>query len=260
MGPHIASAFAETSVVAAYQYRPPYPPATFDVLLGLMPDAPRRVLDAGCGTGFLARPLAERVDHVDAVDVSAAMIAEGQLLPGGDHPGLRWITARIEDAALDPPYSLITAGDSLHWMEWETVMPRFASLLAPNGWLAILTVEQQRVLWQDELMVLIHRYSTVRNFQPYDLPHELESRRLFTRAGEHVTAPVPFTQSLDDYIASFHGRASFSRERMAPEDLAAFDAGLRALVAPHAGATVTLQVTGHIVWGRLHGWEAGEAE
>ena len=248
-GPHVASAFEETSVVAAYRHRPTYPPETFDVLMGLLRDKPRHVLDVGCGTGFLARPLAERVDRVDAVDVSAPMIAEGKRLPGGDHTHLRWILSRAEDAALDPPYALITAGDSLHWMEWETIMPRFASMLTPSGWLAILTVEQLPAPWQVELMSVVRRYSTVRDYQSFDLAQELESRGLFTRAGERVTAPVPFTLSVDDYVDSFHGRASFSPERMDSAELASFEGALRALVASHAEDTVSLHIAARITWG-----------
>jgi predicted TPR repeat methyltransferase len=253
LGQSVASAFQEASVVAAYELRPPYPAETFDVLLALLRDEPRTVLDAGCGTGFLARPLAERVDRVDAVDISAAMTEEGKRLPDGDHPHVRWIVAAIEDAPLDPPYALITAGDSLHWMEWSTVMPRFATLLTPNGWLAILSVVTLPAHWDDELMAIIRRYSTVRDYQRFDLTEELESRGLFTRAGERRTEPVPFTQSLDDYVRSFHGRASFSPERMEPSALVAFDAAVRELVASHAGETITQQVTAHIVWGRPHG-------
>lgn len=89
----------------------------FNVLVGLIAGEPRTVLDLGCGTGFIARPLAPRVDRVDAIDVSEAMIEEGKRLPGGDHPHLQWIVGRAEDVALHPPYALITAGDSLHWME-----------------------------------------------------------------------------------------------------------------------------------------------
>ena len=43
----------------------------------------------------------------------------------------------METAPLDPPYALVTAGESLHWMAWEVVLPRFAAALVPGGLLAI---------------------------------------------------------------------------------------------------------------------------
>ena len=55
LGQQTASAFQEQSVAEAYQQRPPYPDAVFDILAGLAVDQPGRLLDAGCGTGFIAR-------------------------------------------------------------------------------------------------------------------------------------------------------------------------------------------------------------
>ncbi|HWE63965.1 MAG TPA: class I SAM-dependent methyltransferase, partial [Chloroflexota bacterium] len=76
-----AAAFQERSVADAYRYRPPYPPAVFDVLLGLVNTQPRLILDVGCGTGNLARSLATTVERVDAVDCSLEMIEHGRRLP-----------------------------------------------------------------------------------------------------------------------------------------------------------------------------------
>lgn len=39
---------------------------------------------------------------------------------------------------LGPPYGLVTAGSSLHWMDWEVVLPRIGRLLSPEGCLAIV--------------------------------------------------------------------------------------------------------------------------
>lgn len=250
-GSDVASAFLDATVAAAYQYRPPYPPAVFDILTALVVDQPRRVLDVGCGTGFLARHLAERVAHVDAVDVSRAMIAQGQRLPGGDHRSLTWIAGSAEDAVLFPPYALIVAGDSLHWMEWSVVQPRFARMLTPHGSLAILGADQLPTPWDEGLWPLLRRYSVIPNWQYFDLVAGLEERGLFQRIGARRTEPVRFSQSLAYYVESFHGRAAFTRERMDPDAAAAFDAEVRALVAPYCGAgeTVELQLVTEVVWG-----------
>ena len=256
LGQQTASAFQEESVVEAYQHRPPYPDAVFDILTSLISDQPYRVLDVGCGTGFIARRLAERADQVarvaqiDAIDISPAMIEQGKRLPGGDSPRLSWIVGAVEDTPLTPPYSLITAGDSLHWMEWGVALPRFADLLTPRGFLAILGVDQAPPPWQDDLLPLVRRYSTIAGYRPYNMVEGLEMRGLFQQVGRQSTEPVPFTQSLDAYIESFHGRASFSRERMGEATAAAFDAEVRALVRRHIPGDVTLQVVTDIVWGK----------
>ena len=250
LGRHVASAFQEESVAEAYQHRPPYPDAVFEILASLAVDQPSHVLDVGCGTGFLARRLAERVAHVDALDISPAMIEQGRRLPNGDSAALTWMAGAVEDAPLHPPYALITDGDSLHWMEWSVVMPRFAEMLTPNGSLAILGVGQSATPWDGELLPVIQRYSTIEGYRPYDLVAELGSRGLFQTVGRQTTEPVSFIQSLDAYIESFHGRASFSRDRMSAAAASAFDADVRALVRRHTTQDVSLQVVTEVVWGK----------
>jgi hypothetical protein len=55
---------------------------------------------------------------------------------------------------------------------------------------------------------------------------------------------------VDDFVQSYHGRASNYLHRIEPEDAAAFDAGLRRLVLEHIGPEVELSVWANIVWGR----------
>lgn len=251
LGPVYAAQFADPSVAAAYPHRPQYPAETFDILAGLVTAAPRAVLDAGCGTGDLARPLAARADRVDAVDPSAAMLTLGRTLPGGDAPHLRWIHGTMEEAPLRPPYALITAGESLHWMDWAAVFPRFRAALAPAGYLAIVSRGSPDLPWWDDLLRTIQRYSTNKEFQPYDLLVELDARSLFRVEGRRRTAPVPFRQSVDAYVESVHSRNGFSRDRMTAADADAFDAAARALVTPYAAddGLLHMQVVGSVVWG-----------
>jgi len=250
LGPQQAAAFQDEAVAWAYQFRPPYPDATFDILANLALDTPQRILDIGCGTGFVARKLVDKVTHIDAIDISPVMIAQGEHLPRGDAPSLTWIVGAVETAPLNPPYSLVTAGDSLHWMDWATVMPRLATMLTPRGTLAILGVGQLPTPWDDQLVPIIRQYSTVSGYHPYDLVSELETRGLFQTSGRQTTAPVPFVQPLDEYIESFHGRASFVRERMGSAAASAFDAAVRELVSHYYTDSVTLQVVTEVVWGK----------
>ena len=250
LGPRYGAQFADLGVVAAYPHRPPYPAETFEILVGLVTDAPRAVLDAGCGTGDLARRLAELVGRVDAVDPSAAMLALGRTLPGGAAPNLRWVLGAIEEAPLQPPYALVTAGESLHWMEWSVALPRFRAALSPAGYLALVGRETPGLPWAGDLLRLIQRYSTNREFQPYDLVEELEARSLFRVAGERRTAPVPFQQPVEAYVESIHSRNGFSRDRMTADAADAFDAAVRDLLWPFAhDAMLHLQIVGTVVWG-----------
>lgn len=250
LGPEYAAQFGDRGVVEAYHHRPPYPDEVFAILCELIDDEPRAVLDVGCGTGELARRLAPLVDRVDAVDVSRPMVALGRRSPGGGHPRLTWILGAAEEAELRPPYALITAGASLHWMAWDVVLPRFRRALTPRGFLAVVELETSPVPWDDELRRLIDRYSTNRHYRPYDLVAELSTRDLFRPAGERRTAPVAFSQSVAEYVESFHARNGFSRERMGPEPAAAFDAAATAVVGAHCPTgRVGFGIVGTVRWG-----------
>lgn len=251
-----ASIFQDASVVGAYPLRPPYPEETFRILLSLIPPdlAAAAVLDAGCGTGSIARPLAAWVDRVDAVDISERMIALAKTLPGGDRPNLHWIHAPIETAPLSGSYALVVAAASLHWMDWERTLPRFAELLIPRGRLVLVDEIQPAYPWNQAAAPIIRRYSLNQDFAPYNLEtvaRELEQRGLFRLEGQTITLPVPFRQPLADYIRSYHARNGFSLDRMDPQAAAQFDAALRAAVAPFCpDGWVTLQISAGIWWGQ----------
>src|SRR6185437_12928782 len=54
--------------------------------------------------------------------ISAAMIEAGRRRPGGDNARLRWLAGAAETVPLPGRYALVTAGASLHWMDWALVL------------------------------------------------------------------------------------------------------------------------------------------
>lgn len=254
LAPKYGAQFKDLSIVEAYPHRPPYPTEVFDILADLIaaePERHRHVLDVGCGIGYIARHLVERVERLDAVDFSWHMIEQGKRLPNGDNPRLRWLYGAVEDVVLDRQYALITAGESLHWMDWTIVLPRFAEALLPGGYLAIVGHDTQPEPWFATLREIIPRYSTNKDFrQDYDMVEALEQHGLFKKVGEKTTAPVPFVQSVGDYIESFHSRNGFSRERMEPTQAEAFDQEAREiLLRMHSDGIMSMQVVANVVWG-----------
>jgi SAM-dependent methyltransferase len=250
-GEQFAARFADQSVVDRYHLRSTYPPETFMFLNALIVDEPRAVLDVGCGTGNVARPLAHFVERVDAVDWSFPMLERARTLPGGDSPRIRWLHGRAEDASLEPPYALITAGESLHWMEWGVVLPRFARLLTPHGVLAIMYIVDQPVPWRDGYLQIVRRFSNNPTYVPFDWIAELEKYQLFQKLGERKTAAVTMQQTVEDYVAAQHARSSLSLETMTASQAAQFDTKMQALLLPFAqDGLLTLSVVGGITWGK----------
>jgi len=249
MGPR-ALVFGDRDVARAYRHRAPYPDETFAILEELLAE-PRAVLDVGSGSGQLARPMLRFATRVDAVDPSTAMVEEGRQLPGGDDPRLRWIVGTAETAPLDPPYGLITAGTSIHWMTPGVAMPRFGAALAPGGRLAIVEKDDGDFPVPG-LLEVVKRHSelhadTIDGFA--ERVASLEATGRFVKEGERRTAPVHFRRTVDEYLEYLHSTSTLARTRLG-ERAAAFDAEIRAVFAGRGMAVLDQEVVGLVAWGR----------
>ena len=244
--------FAHDEVASLYQYRAPYPAGVFPILERLVVE-PRVVLDAGAGTGALARNFPPSIVRIDAVDPSAAMIARGRTLPGGDDPRIRWILGRAEDAPLSPPYGLITAGASLHWMQLDVVLPRFRDALAAGAHLVILNTEKKDVgEWHAQLLDVIRRYSPLKNYlEPHERVAQDAKKGLFKLVGEQRTPPETQDQSVDDYIRLLGSTSTLSRATLGPRG-DAFEAECRAVFERNKMERVRSEIVGYVAWVTLH--------
>ena len=115
---------------------------------------------------------------------------KGKQLPGGDHPHLHWLYGRVEEVALKPTYVLITAGESLPWMDWQIVLPRFCELLMPGSYLTVISHGTEPDPWSI-LGEMLPRYRTDTGYQPFELINEPERRSLFHKVNDLQTMPVP---------------------------------------------------------------------
>ena len=248
---YYAEAFKDQQVVEAYRHRPPYPQEVFILLASLVLDEPRAVLDVGSGSGDIARPLVELVERVDAVDFSQRMIETGKQLPNGNHPHLNWIYGKVEEVPLAPPYALITAGSSIHWPAWEVAFPRFHRMLTPRGSLALIYRRTLPMPWDSEIRKILAQFSDRQGHRGSNAIKELEARGFFRRQGEKETAPIPFSQSLDDYIEGLHSRSGFSVERMGQQRAVDLDRQIRTLLLQfHQDGILPLQVVASVTWGK----------
>ncbi len=253
-GEPFASRFQSASVAERYAHRPPYAPEAFTVLRSLITDTPRIILDAGCGTGKIAKGLASTVERVDAVDCAEEMIQVGKSSFHGSVPQIHWICSALETAPLSPPYALITAGESLHWFDWQVVFPLFARLLTPHGFLAVVTgAEASHPPWQAVRKQIIQTYSTNPLYTPFDTVGYLTEAGVLTVHGEQTTTPIVFTQTVDEYIRSEHSRSSLSYEAMGADSAAQFDADMRKMFTPYQrDGALQYEICTTIVWGKPH--------
>ena len=106
--------------------------------------------------------------------------------------------------------------------------------------------------WGDAERELIRQYSTNRHFKQIDLVKELVDRDLMLPVGDMRTVSVSFSQTVEDYVESFHSRESMSREHMGDENVRAFDAELSRILADFADdeGTLHFQLQTRVAWGR----------
>ncbi len=115
-------------------YRPSLPSAIVEMLTQLArTPRPRRVVDLGSGTGLSARIWAERADAVIGVEPSDDMRRQAMARSadfGNVHyqKGLSTATG-LPDGCAD----IVTASQSLHWMEPTGTFTEVARLLRPGG-------------------------------------------------------------------------------------------------------------------------------
>lgn len=112
---------------------------TADMALSL-DGSPRRVLDVGCGTGFLLRLLAERLPEAEdlaGIDAAAGMIDVAQ--SGGHDLRLRFSTGVAERLPFpDEFFDLVVSTTSFdHWRDQGTGLVECARVLNRQGYLVL---------------------------------------------------------------------------------------------------------------------------
>ena len=113
-----------------------YPAEAFDRLATFA--APGgSVLEVGCGTGKATVGLTARGLNVVALDPGPSMIAQARSNLG-EEAKVRFVTATFEGWTPDAAdFDLIAAAQAWHWVAPGIGLPKAASLLKPNGALAI---------------------------------------------------------------------------------------------------------------------------
>lgn len=252
--------FASRRVAENYRFRAPYSREVFDTLLALFEDRPRILLDAGCGPAKITLGLVDELDRSDAVDPSAEMLRVARALPRGDSPKIRWIQSTMEDAVLEPPYGLVVAGMSIHWMDIPWVVQKFATALTPGAFLALVSGDGPvDAPWQDEertfMADFIYKVSGKHPSGWRGTREQLNDPLLlhprFEPVGHRITSPMPVSQTIADYLRCEHSRASWSEDHLGEKLSAEFDSAMTKLLTPYArDGKLHFAAQTRIEWGR----------
>jgi ubiquinone/menaquinone biosynthesis C-methylase UbiE len=110
------------------------------ILDSVKPKRTDTALEYGAGTGLLARELASRLGSIVLADSSAGMVEEARKKIAAS--GLRNLSAVKLDLETDAlpaeRFSLLYTSMTLHHVrDVDGILPKFAALLKPGGWVAI---------------------------------------------------------------------------------------------------------------------------
>ena len=114
------------------RFRPTYPDAVIDALLGPEPGG-LSVLDVGCGTGIASNQIAGRGATVLGVEVAPRM-AEIARRRGIDVE----LSAFEEWDPAGRTFDRVTSAQAWHWLDLPVATPKAASLLRPGGTLGLI--------------------------------------------------------------------------------------------------------------------------
>ncbi len=96
----------------------------------------KRVLDLGCGPGFIANAVAAHVAEVLGLDPSPNMIAAARAHAA---PNAQFEVGSSENlSAVQAPVQLVTIGRAFHWMDRPGTLADLDPLIAPGGAIALL--------------------------------------------------------------------------------------------------------------------------
>jgi SAM-dependent methyltransferase len=185
-----ASGYAEPGFASIYDRFRPRPPRA---LLQLLPplvetDRLRLVVDLGSGTGLSTRVWAGLADEVIGIEPNDAMRAFAEAA-SPTRQNVRYQKASSYETELpDASADLVTAAQSLQWMEPQRVFPEVGRILRRGGvFCAYNYVDLQTPLWEPEALfeVLQQRKKELRRERGLDRanPRTRPSRELLEASG-----------------------------------------------------------------------------
>jgi 2-polyprenyl-3-methyl-5-hydroxy-6-metoxy-1,4-benzoquinol methylase len=116
------------------------------LVLQALPRDCRRALDVGCGTGLLARRLADRCGEVVAIDADAGTLSRAQAASGSGTP-IAFVRGDVLTYAFDDgSFDVISAVAVLHHVPLEAALARLKRLLRPGGVIVVIGLYRAETL------------------------------------------------------------------------------------------------------------------
>ncbi|RUP06832.1 MAG: class I SAM-dependent methyltransferase [Mycobacterium sp.] len=165
----------------------------YDALVDrLVPGGAQQVLDVGCGDGFLAARLAERIPRVVALDIDGPVLQRANTrFP--DAP-VEWTHGDVMTAEL-PDFDAVISNAALHHIDdTRGALTRLSQLVRPGGTLGVVTFVKpsvREVFWHVSSWTACGVVNRVRGKWEHSAPIKWPPPDTFAQLRAHVRAVLP---------------------------------------------------------------------
>ena len=163
-----------------------------DVVQLLNPGQGERILDLGCGTGYLTHVIAQAGARVIGIDKSQSMIERAQAA----YPDLDFRVMPATDFHFDTPFDAVFSNAVLHWvLEKEAAIDQVYHCLRPGGRF-ILEMggkgNNEGILVTTRKVLTRHNYYGNATAQPWYFPSLAEYTTLLEKRGFRIQFAAHF--------------------------------------------------------------------
>ena len=179
-----------------------------DLVLRSVPPGSRRALDVGCGTGLLARRLAEHCEEVVAIDADNSAVSRARTA-SLTNSGITFIEGDVmTHPFLNDSFDFITVVATLHHLPLGPAINRFQNLLRVGGVLVVVGLYRPHTLedyvWaaaafpMSWMLRRVHQYANVAApvQEPAETLHEIRRTCDLLLPGSHFRRLLLFRYSL----------------------------------------------------------------
>ena len=163
-----------------------------DVVQLLNPRQGERILDLGCGTGYLTNLIAQAGARVIGIDKSPAMIERAYAA----YPDLDFRVLSATDFRFDTPFDAVFSNAVLHWvLEKESAIDQIYHCLRPGGRLVLEMGgkgNNEKILVATRNVLTRHNYYRNAVTQPWYFPSLAEYTTLLEQRGFRVQFAAHF--------------------------------------------------------------------
>ena len=204
--------YTDPRLAACYDAANP-PESFYAHYLALAGDAPKTILDMGCGTGRLAVALAERGHNVTGADPSAGMMQVARSRPGSER--VRWVDSDAKSLALDTRFDVIVMTGNVFQVflddaEIRATLRTLRRHLAPGGRLAFETRNPLVEEWRGWTPALTREIITVPGVGAVEVHFDIAEAN-----GAFVTYETHFSFGAGDVAVGRDTLRFVSREELA---------------------------------------------